>query len=97
MWDLSGLSVLIPKRRGTGYLRYPLGHHRVEKLADIEYDEGIDLCGIDGYLQLEYGYRKPDERREIEARVMPKLAAHFGFTSWHEDCALFWKILQPNA
>ena len=97
MWNMSGLSVLIPKRRGSGFLKCPLGHHHVPELAKIEYDEAIDLCGLEGYLHLDYRFREEDERREIEARVMPRLAAHYGFSAWREDRDEFWRVLLPNA
>ena len=42
MWDNGGLNVLIPKRRGTGYLKCPLGHHVVKALSDVESDVGCD-------------------------------------------------------
>lgn len=96
MWDSGGLNVLIPKRRGEGYLAVPYGHHAVAALGQIEAEEGIDMCGLDGYLELDYR-RCSDERDAIVARVMPKLAKHFGFKSWREDTKLFWKILMPDS
>lgn len=97
MWDNGGLNVAIPKRRGKGYLKVPFGHHANSKLNDIENEEGIDMCGLDGYLELEYRYIDPDKRDAIVARVLPKLAAHFGFQTWREDTKLFWKIVQPDS
>ncbi len=95
MWDSSGLNIAIPKRKGTGYLSCPLGHHFVAALNHIETDEGIELCGIDGYLNLEYGYIYPESRqKEIVDRVMPRLAKHYKFKTWEEDTNKFWQIVQ---
>lgn len=91
-WDLAGLMVLIPKKRGRGFLRCPLHHHYVAALSDIEIEECVDLCGLDGYLQLNYGYVHDDaEQARIVDRVMPKLAAHFEFTAWRESHRDFWE------
>ena len=96
MWDLGGLAVLIPKKNGKGYLKTPLYHNYVKALSDIESDECVNLCGLDGYLHLDYGYTDTARREAIEARVMPRLAAHYGFTTWKEDSVTFWEILLPN-
>lgn len=97
IWDMSGLLVLIPKRRGSGYLKSPLYHNYVPELNRIECDERVDMCGLDGYLQLEYGYIDHDERQAIVDRVLPRLAAHYGFTTWREDETAFWGALIPTA
>ena len=96
IWDMGGLNVLIPKRRGQGFLRCPLGHHRVNALASIEEDERIDLCGLEVYLSLDYGILLDEARDAIITRVMPRLACHYGFTSWVEDREKFWENLNPQ-
>lgn len=93
MWDLGGLNILIPKRRGEGYLKVPYSHHAVPALSDIEHREGVDMDGLDGYLSLDYRYVHPDDRQAIVDRVMPRLAKHFKFTTWREDTKAFWKVL----
>ena len=95
-WSSGGLNIAIPKRRGTGYLAQPLGHHYVEALSDIENSEHIDICGLDGYLALEYRYTNLNKRAEIVARVMPRLAKHFRFAEWREDEREFWRIVQRD-
>lgn len=93
MWDNSGLCIAIPKKRGKGYLKTPLYHNYVEAISDIEFSESTVLCGIDGYLQIEYGHIDPDKRAAIGNRVMPLLAAHYKFKEWREDREEFWKIV----
>lgn len=95
MWDAGGLNILIPKRRGTGYLKVPYGHHAVKGLSDIESSELVDMDGLDGYLTLEYRYVHPDEQQALVDRVMPKLAKHFKFTTWRESAIDFWKVVIP--
>ena len=99
MWDRGGLNILIPKRRGTGYLKVPFGHHAVSGLNDIECAVSADFDGLEGYLSVEYihrphGYSKSEE--EAVALIMPMLAKHYGFTTWREDAKLFWKIVIPK-
>lgn len=95
MWDGSGLNVLIPKRRDAGYLRVPYGHHAIKGLDDIGAALGVDLCGLDGYLCLEYGHTSRESQAAIAARALPMLAAHYRFAEWREDKAAFWAVLLP--
>lgn len=92
MWDMSGLGVAIPKRRGKGYMSVPIGHHANSRVSEMETDEA-DMCGLDGYVQISYGYVNYEDRQEIVDRVMPKLAKHFGFTEWIEDDDKFWEAV----
>ena len=49
------LMVLVPKRRGKGFLKCPVGHHS-NWLSDFVDSMGIDCVGLDGYLSLETGW-----------------------------------------
>ena len=93
MWDAGGLNVAIPKRKGGGYLKVPFGHHPNSKLSAIEVSERVDMCGLDGYLELSYGYTRLERRKQITARVLPQLAKIFGFKTWREDTKLFWRVV----
>ncbi len=85
LWNGSGLNVLVPKKRGKGYLKVPFGHHPVPALSDIEVSESVDMDGLDGMLTLQYGYTYPDSKRQaIVDRVMPRLAEVFKFKEWEE-------------
>ncbi len=96
MWDRGGLNILIPKRRGAGYLKCPIGHHPVAALSDIEVAVSADFCGLDGYLQVEYIRTVPqDKEAEAVAKIMPMLASYFGFKTWREDTRAFWKVVMP--
>ena len=91
---MSGLNIAIPKRRGTGYLKQPYGHHAIAALDEISYDEKIDMNGLDRHLNLEYRYVEVANRAEIVARVLPRLARHYGFKNWREDYNGFWAAVQ---
>ena len=93
---MSGLNIAIPKKRGSGYLKQPYGHHSISALNQIAFDESVDMCGLDGYLNLEYGYVEIDARSTITARVMPRIAAHYGFSDWREDYHGFWEVVQGS-
>lgn len=71
--------VLIPKRRGTGFLKSPV-HHSTSPLDLIAYDLGCDFCGLDGYLEASYGAH--DTRTPMDdriAKLMARLSEHYGF------------------
>lgn len=97
IWDNGGLSILVPKRRGMGYLKTPYWHKHVDALSDIEEIERVTLSGLDGCLSFDYGYVELGKRQPIIDRVMPKLSAYYGFTEWREDAAAFWSHLLPNS
>jgi hypothetical protein len=59
------ISMLIPKKRGHGYLKRPVGHH-ANKLSLFIDDLGLDCVGIDGYLHIVLGRRKIDPMEIIE-------------------------------
>ena len=98
MWDHSGLNVLIPKKRGLGFLRTPYGDHRIDKIEDaLDEMGGVDACGLDGYLELEFGMvSNREEQVRIAGIALPALAKASGFSDWVENTNLFWDILQKK-
>lgn len=91
-WAYSTLDVLVPKKRGTGFLRVPLGHHRVEFYAHMEYDLRCNICGLDGYLSFECGYLTALEREAFLAVVRGRLCAYHGCTM-RESYKEFWQTI----
>jgi hypothetical protein len=73
------VSILVPKLRGTGYLKVPFGHHQNSALSEVGYEIGYDLFGLDGSLDVQTGFLF-GKRDEIVARIMPVIAAHYGMT-----------------
>jgi hypothetical protein len=79
-WALH-ISVLVPKRRGEGYLKMPFGHH-VTALSEVERQVGYDLWGLDGSLdiQVQPVPHEKDKLLELLERIIPPIATHYGMT-----------------
>ena len=75
----SEINILVPKMRGTGYLKVPLGHHACP-LSSLAYDIGFDLYGLEGSLDVQTGYYEEARCEELLAHIMPLLAKHYGMT-----------------
>jgi len=56
-WAIHTLSVmlLIPKKKGIGFLKTPVGHHN-DNLSLLITNLGYDCCGLDGYLNINTGF-----------------------------------------
>jgi hypothetical protein len=71
-WANFGTSVmfLIPKKKGTGFLKVPVGHH-VNSLSRFITDLGYDCDGLDGYLNVWTGstYGKDEEVAKLVSDV----------------------------
>ena len=82
-----GLQIKVPKKRGSGYLKCPLGHHHRPWVHEIEYD----VDGLDGYLHVYCGYMSADEenRKLVLEKVMPVLVSAFGM-EWKLVSASEW-------
>lgn len=51
------LGILIPKKKGTGFLKSPI-YHNVNPLSKFlveKYPEYCTVCGLEGYLNIEVG------------------------------------------
>lgn len=86
------LMVLVPKQRGAGYQKAPLGHH-MNPLAKLSMDKGWDMTGLDGHLNIEvppcYGAKERAATLEV---YMPALAKFYGLP-WREvDEREFWSL-----
>ena len=80
-WDMAALNVLIPKQRGTGWLKTPAGHHATPRTSAMEEAGGCDVCGLDGFLTFQCGGKiavYSEKRRDFEARVLPAV------TEWYK-------------
>jgi hypothetical protein len=80
-WSLSTLEVLVPKKRGEGFLAQPLGHHFNKSLCLIETKLGCDICGLEGHLEIQCGMKVAvydDKRTEFTGRAMALLSDHYG-------------------
>lgn len=65
---------LIPKKRGTGFLKVPAGHHPSAFITELEEAVGNDVWGLDGHLEIHARSVTP----EFVARVSSALAKAYG-------------------
>lgn len=72
------IEMLVPKRRGEGFLKMPIGHH-YSPLAAFISELGYDAYGLDGNISVQTGYiPRADEAKWVEKVVAP-IAEHLGF------------------
>lgn len=83
--------ILVPKRRGEGFLKTPFGHH-VGPLSQVEAEIGFDLWGLDGSLDVQTGPTGRYDKAELLARIMPPLCTHYGMTYREVDHDEFWTL-----
>lgn len=95
-WVANGFNVLIPKRRGIGYLRVPYGHHHDPALDAIGELVGVDVLGLDGALLFECGgavfNAAPSVRDAFAAKVVPALERHYGLSAREVSPGEFWQF-----
>lgn len=75
------IMILVPKNRGDGYLKTPLGHHDCPLAQFCRWNIKYDVCGLDGYLDIETSYII-DKDILIQTVIEP-LAKFFEMT-WQE-------------
>ena len=98
-WSFASLKVLVPKQRGAGYLKVPLGHHYDPALAAIETFARCDIDGLDGALSFGCGSKTANTetlKTAFVARVMPPLSAHYGGLPWREIGISMFCDLHPS-
>lgn len=95
-WVSGQFSVLVPKKRGTGFLKTPYGHHHNIELSRIESNAGCDLWGLDGSLDFQvsgaifHGGR--DGQLAFSGKVMPLLEQYYGVSSREVGPSDFWRL-----
>lgn len=90
----SSINFLVPKKRGKGFLRQPVGHH-VNNLSIFVADElGCDCVGLEGALSLEIGFTHGREKELTE--MANKLAEHLGVELVKVSHTELHKFLESN-
>jgi len=84
-WLFDGIQLLIPKKKGIGFLKSPCGHHHEQWMHDIEYD----AHGLDGYIDIRCSCHEweVEKRDAILKHLMPKITKRFPFP---------WKIVESS-
>lgn len=93
-WSSEALDVLVPKKRGEGFLMVPYGHHHDRGLSSIEDEARCLLTGLDGYLNFYTGLEitcYPEKRAEFASRIMPLLEKHYNCSSREIEKDEFWE------
>ena len=73
-WLTTCLCVLIPRQDGKGWLKCPASDRATKRTFALERESGVDVCGLDGYLEFETGSEVAvydDKRKEFEAKAIP--------------------------
>lgn len=87
------ISILVPKRRGTGFVKVPFGHHANKALGQIEDEIGYDIYGLDGCLEVNTGYFF-EEKEALLEKIMPPISKHYGMP-WRELSEEDWWSHHP--
>lgn len=83
-WVGGNLVVLVPKQRGSGFLKTPYWHKVNPALEDIRWQLGdVDIHGLDGHLEIvvSRSVRSICTDEDFAAKAMSLLEAHYGFPS----------------
>lgn len=80
---IRSMDMLIPKKRGEGYLRQPLGHHNNSLTNFIDEEIGfvgmsqIDVFGLDGYLSFQGRFIDDEEKIRMTETILKPLSEKF--------------------
>lgn len=95
-WVASSFHVLVPKKRGGGFLKVPYGHHDDQGLNAIASVANCDVFGLDGSLEFSCTgaiYHGPQQMRDqFSAAVVPLLEKHYGMTAREITSHEFWSL-----
>jgi hypothetical protein len=95
-WVAGGFSVLVPKKKGEGYLKVPYGHHYIDELTAIADKMRSDVWGLDGALDFHVRgalFHGPESGRvAFSEAIMPLLERYYGFPSREIVVAEFWQL-----
>lgn len=91
--------VLVPKKRGIGYLKTPYGHHANADFEKVRRDkmDNIDVFGLDGYLELcidriSGNFKEKDE--QYAAKLMNALSDYYQMPNREASRSEFFGILE---
>jgi hypothetical protein len=87
------VNMLIPKKRGHGYLKQPIGHHNCP-LADLSRDIGYDFFGLDGYLEVPNRLNK--DKNILTQQVVIPVSNFYGYRWQEVGIDTFFETLRSN-
>lgn len=77
-FSVESIDILVPKKRGEGFLKVPLGHHACALSGFTNEHIPFDVFGIDGMLSVRTG-RMSQRHDELEESVVKPLSAFYGY------------------
>ena len=83
------MSLLIPKKRGNGFQKVPLGH-KVCPLSSLAYKIGYDVYGLDGALDVQTGWIGSSDQDRLVEKVVKPIADLLGYPWRVVDRSDFW-------
>jgi hypothetical protein len=98
-WVADCLAVLVPKQRGSGYLRMPYGNHAIAGLDAVATAIGCDVFGLDGALEIQCGgavyHGGAEARRAFAEAAIPLLQRHYAMAAREINTVEYW-LLHPH-
>lgn len=93
-WVAGCLNVLVPKKRGTGFLKVPYGHHHITELTEIANSVNSDVCGLDGCLEFACSgsiyHGSTEDRLKYSRKIIPQLESYYGCQATEVNQAEYW-------
>lgn len=83
------VQLFIPRQRGEGYLRVPVGHHRSKLSQFIEELPGVAYtCGLDGCVEIYFhdSLHTADRKAQVIEEVIVPIADRLGYS--HREAAV---------
>ncbi len=101
MFHETDIVILVPKQRGAGYLKTPMGHHLDSALQDAIWSiptlDQCDIFGLDGYLEIKGDFSQDGESsKRTSTALMKALSEHYGFPNKLVDPSQFWDTHNQN-
>ena len=90
-FGVENILILVPKKRGTGFQKVPLGHHVCDLSNYISEHVRFDVFGLDGMLTVDTGYIESKEYPELEGSVVKPLSEYYGYSYRVVSHTEFWK------
>jgi hypothetical protein len=81
---MSSVDMMIPKQRGEGYLKTPIGHHPnalskfIEREVNFRGYGFATVIGLDGYVTLPFNYIDESFVSDIEQEIIKPIAEFIG-------------------
>lgn len=94
--DGKSVKILVPKKKGPGFLLSPLGHHPTAA-RDLADEIGCPVLIQDGHLELAVGHYPRLEDGQILRDYVAPVARHIGLPFTVVSEAEFWGLNRTSA